>query len=280
MGGERGADPARARQPPSAARGAQGRARRPAGAAHGRKPRSAPTRWCRPRSTPSIAADGTPQTIAGSILAQGGSIGDPDDPEHRIPITTAEFGLDWDIARRTLRVPFKVTAGAARYTLRSEFAAPAQPGGNWQFALGGGWVVLDPLTPDDEGLVLKRVVVRGNIDPAQQRITLEHGDLGTKELGSAGRKDVTVALSGKFDYGAEPRLALGIAGNPDVGRRAQAAVAGLPRAEGARLGGPARRQRQRRAARHRHQRHDRRIAAERTADARGGACRSTSSAAA
>ena len=32
-----------------------------------------------------------------------------------------------------------------RYTLRSEFAAPAQPGGNWLFALGGGWVVLDPL---------------------------------------------------------------------------------------------------------------------------------------
>ena len=37
----------------------------------------------------------------------------------------------------------------------------AQPGGNWMFALGGGWVVLDPLTPEDEGLVLKRVAMRG-----------------------------------------------------------------------------------------------------------------------
>ena len=63
----------------------------------------------------------------------------PDDPEHQIPISSAEFGLDWDNARRTLRMPFKVTAGAARFTLRSEFAAPAQPGGNWLFAIGGGW---------------------------------------------------------------------------------------------------------------------------------------------
>ena len=74
-----------------------------------------------------IAADGTPQTISGSIFAQGGSIGNPDEPEHQIPITSAEFGLDWDNARRTLRVPFKVTAGAARFTLRSEFAAPGAP---------------------------------------------------------------------------------------------------------------------------------------------------------
>ena len=49
-----------------------------------------------------IRADGTPQTMSGSILAQGGSIGDPADPEHQIPITSAEFGLDWDISRRTL----------------------------------------------------------------------------------------------------------------------------------------------------------------------------------
>jgi hypothetical protein len=155
-----------------------------------------------------VAADGTPQTISGSVMAQGGSIGDPADPERLVPITSAEFGLDWDATRRTLRVPFKVALGRARYTLRSEFAAPAQPGGAWIFALGGGTVVLDPATPDGEGLVLRRVLMRGNIDPAAQRITLEHGDLGSSD-GS-----VTVAMSGKFDYGGEPHLALGIAGNP------------------------------------------------------------------
>ena len=161
-----------------------------------------------------IRADGSAQTLSGSILAQGGSIGDPSEPEHQIPITTAEFGLDWDLSRRTLRMPFKVTAGAARYTLRSEFAAPAQPDGNWLFAVGGGWVVLDPLTPDDEPLVLKRVVVRGSIDPNQQRITLDHGDLGTKELGVRQDEGITLALSGRLDYGNDPRLALGVASNP------------------------------------------------------------------
>ena len=161
-----------------------------------------------------IAPDGTPNTLSGSIIAEGGSIGNPDEPGALIPIKTAEFGLDWNAERRTLRVPFKVTAGAARYTLRAEFAAPAQSGGKWTFAMGGGWVVLDPLTADDEALVLKRVVMRGNIDPAAQRITLEHGDLGSKELGGADNESVTVAMSGRFDYGAEPRLALGIACNP------------------------------------------------------------------
>ncbi|AMN42786.1 AsmA-like C-terminal region-containing protein [Rhodoplanes sp. Z2-YC6860] len=161
-----------------------------------------------------ISRDGTPQTVSGSVLAQGGSIGDPAEPEHQIPITTAEFGVDWDITRRTLRVPFKVTAGAARYTLRSEFAAPAQPGGAWPFAIGGGWVVLDPLTPDDDPFVLKRVVIRGNIDPNLQRITLEHGDLGTKELGGGQNDGVTVAVSGKLDYAGEPRFAIGLAGTP------------------------------------------------------------------
>ena len=160
-----------------------------------------------------IGADGTPQTITGSILAQGGSIGDPDDPEHRIPVGSAEIGLDWDVARRTLRVPFKVTAGAARFTLRSEFAAPPPSGGNWRFALGGGWIVLDPPTPDEEGLVLKRVVVRGSIDPVQQLVAIEHGDIGTKELGSRQDEGVTIALSGKINYGADARLAIGLAGN-------------------------------------------------------------------
>jgi hypothetical protein len=160
-----------------------------------------------------LAADGTPQTIAGSIVAQGGSLGNPSDPQKRIAIGSAEFGIDWDINRRTLRVPFKVNAGPARVTLRSEFAAPAQPDGQWLFAVGGGWVVLDPPTPDDEGLVLKRVVMRGNIDPVRHLITFEQGDFGTKEFGGKDDKDVTVAVSGKLDYSGEPRLAVGLAGN-------------------------------------------------------------------
>jgi hypothetical protein len=93
-----------------------------------------------------ITSDGTPQTISGTIVVEGGAIGNPDDEAHQIPISRAEFGLDWDLARRTFRMPFKVSAGSTRLTLRSEFVAPAQPGGNWLFVIGGGWIVLDPLS--------------------------------------------------------------------------------------------------------------------------------------
>jgi len=156
-----------------------------------------------------VAPDGTPQTVVGSIVAQGGSIGDPADPQHQIPISTAEFGFDWDVARHTLRMPFKVAAGRARFTLRSEFAAPARAGGSWAFAVGGGAIVLDPPASETEPLILKRVVMRGSIDAAAQRITLDHGDFGTND-----DDGVSIAMSGKFDYGGDPHLALGIAGNP------------------------------------------------------------------
>jgi hypothetical protein len=161
-----------------------------------------------------IATDGTPQTLAGTIVAEGGSIRSAiGDSEPSIPITNMEFGLDWDRTRGSLRVPIKLAVGAMRTTLRAEFAAPTQPGTNWVFAAGGGWILLDPLTPDEEGLVLKRVVVRGQIDTESKRVLLDQVDIGTKELGSRDTRDVSFAISGNFDYGDEPRLALGIAGN-------------------------------------------------------------------
>ena len=137
--------------------------------------------------------------------------------------------------------------------MRSEFAAPALPGGNWMFALGGGWIVLDPLTPTTKALVLKRVVLRGNIDPVQQRITLEQGDLGTKDSGGGGGEGVTVAMSGNFDYGGEPRLAMGIACNPMSAAAFKRLWPSFISPQGSRLGGRAHRQRKRRTARHRDQ---------------------------
>ena len=41
----------------------------------------------------------------------------------------------------------------------------------------------------------------------------DQGDFGTKEFGGRDLNDVSIALSGSFDFGGEPRLALGIAGN-------------------------------------------------------------------
>lgn len=163
-----------------------------------------------------IATDGTPQVLSGTVVAEGGSLGDAADPEGRIPIGAAEFALDWDIARGTLRVPFKINAGPTRTALRAEFASPKLTGGNWVFVVGGGWILLDPLTPAEEQLVLRRVVVRGNIDTEKQRIAFEQADFGTRELGSgSGAQDVSIAVSGSFDYGGDnPRMTMGLAGNP------------------------------------------------------------------
>ncbi len=163
-----------------------------------------------------IAANGMPQYVNGSVVAEGGSIGDSADERFRIPIGAVEFGVDWDATRGTLRMPFKLSSGATKVTLRAEFGAPRETGGNWQFAVGGGWILVDPLTPQDQQLVLRRVVVRGNIDRSRQRVTIEQGDFGTKEFGGANTtQDVTLALSGTYEYGGDnPRLTMGLAGNP------------------------------------------------------------------
>ena len=117
MGGERRAVAGASGPPAAAVRSAQGRSRRSAGACAWPNPGFAPTRWCRPRSIPTSRPTARRRRCRARSIAEGGSIGNPDEPEHQIPISSAEFGLDWDAARRTLRVPFKVTAGAARYTL-------------------------------------------------------------------------------------------------------------------------------------------------------------------
>jgi len=161
-----------------------------------------------------IASDGSLQFLRGTVLAENGEIGMLGQSD-RISIGAAEFALDWDANRGTLRVPFKINSGSTRISLRAEFAAPAQAGASWQFAVGGGLIVLDPTSAqEDDGLNLKRVLVRGLIDPTRQRVSFSQGDFGTKEIGGRDMSDVSIAVSGSFDYGGEqPRLALGIAGN-------------------------------------------------------------------
>ena len=157
-----------------------------------------------------FTADGTPQFVRGTILAEGGTIHQVGHTASALPITSLELGLDWDITRRTLRAPFKINSGPAHVTLRSEFVAPEPGGSEWKFALGGGWIVLDPLSPRDEGMVLKRVNVRGSIDTQAQQLLLEQADIGTSELGGRDTKDVSIALSGNISYGVASRLALGV----------------------------------------------------------------------
>ena len=95
----------------------------------------------------------------------------------------AELRIDWDVSRGTLRVPFKFESGAMRSTLRAEFAAPRKEGDQWNFAVGGGWILIDRLTPHDQQLVLRRVAVRGQVDLDRERVAIEQGDIGTREFG-------------------------------------------------------------------------------------------------
>ena len=110
-------------------------------------------------------------------------------------------------------MPFKINSGATRISLRAEFAAPSRRA---PLAVRGRRRLdraRSAAVGEDDGLLLKRVLVRGTIDPVRQRVTFDQGDFGTKEFGGRDLNDVSIALSGSFDFGGEPRLALGIAGN-------------------------------------------------------------------
>ena len=99
-------------------------------------------------------------------------------------------------------------------SLRAEFAAPRPV--RLELAVRGRRRLdraRSAAAGEDDGLMLKRVLVRGTIDPVRQRVTFDQGDFGTKEFGGRDLNDVSIALSGSFDFGGEPRLALGIAGN-------------------------------------------------------------------
>lgn len=155
-----------------------------------------------------IGADGMPQFLRGRIVASG-SLGDEKNPDERIAIDFAEFRLDWDIARGTLLVPFQVISGANRMTLYAQFTPPQQRDGVMLFTLDGGQVVLGPIPPERDPLVLKRVAIRIKHDLGKRRIELEHADLGTDEA-----RNVGLAISGNLDYSiADPQLSLGLAGS-------------------------------------------------------------------
>ena len=157
--------------------------------------------------TAEIAPDGMPQLLRGRIVASG-YIGDEKNPDDQIAIDLAEISLDWRIARRTLQMPVTLVSGGNRLVLFAEIAPPLQRDGVMMFSLHGGSVVLGPLPPDREPLVLKRVAIRIKHDLAKQRIELEQADLGTNDA-----KSVGLAISGNLDYsGADPQLSLGLAG--------------------------------------------------------------------
>jgi Protein of unknown function len=154
-----------------------------------------------------IGSDGTVLAAEGRILVEPGSISETDDPDTVVAIEGAEFRLDWDASRRTVLLPFHVRTATNRVTLLAQIETPRESNGPWTFGLSGGSVLLGSSGPTDNDppLMLDRFVMRARLDVANKRIQLEQGDFQAREMG--------VAFSGGLDFsGAEPRLAVGIAG--------------------------------------------------------------------
>ena len=150
-----------------------------------------------------IAPDGTTQALQGRIIVESGSVTDPDDAGMSVGIERAEFNLDWDATRHLLNVPFQFISGGNRMTLLAQVEPPRVDGGLWTVGMTGGTVVLG--LKDDAPVIFNRILVRARIDPVQQRVTLEQGDLANLDTG--------VALTGSLDFSSgDPRLALGLAG--------------------------------------------------------------------
>ena len=151
-----------------------------------------------------FAADGTPRVAAGRLLMVKGSITDPNSPESRIPIDRAEMTLDWNSAQHALTMPFQLVSGGARFTLIAHAEAPRDPAGSWALGLTGGSVVLSPSKPDEEPVLLNRIIIRGRLDPAAQRLNIEQAEASGKGIG--------IAMSGNLDFSTpDPRLAIGLA---------------------------------------------------------------------
>jgi hypothetical protein len=151
-----------------------------------------------------IAQDGTPQFASGRILVGPGSFIDVGDPQAMITIDRAEIQLDWNAGRRVLAMPFQIVSGGTRLTLMAQAEAPSAAGGSWALNLSGGSVVLAPTSPNEEPLVLNRILVRSRIDPIERRLNIDHAEVAGK--------GVSVAMSGSLDYSsADPRLQIGMA---------------------------------------------------------------------
>jgi Protein of unknown function len=151
-----------------------------------------------------IGPDGLPQNLTGHVIVDAGSFGAADDEDARIGLERAELKLNWDAGNRVLAVPFQILSGGNRMTLLGQVEIPRDPGGIWQFKIGGGTVVLDAPGALGDPLVLNRIAISGRYDAGKQRVVVDEADVGNSGVG--------VAMSGNLDFSGTPRLAAGVAG--------------------------------------------------------------------
>ncbi len=261
--------PAPRRPPPAAASGAQGAVRQPVRAAHDRK-RASLRHAGVGRDRRHFGPDGTPQTVRGTRARRGRRDRLPGPAENRIPIGAAEFGLDWDIARGTLRVPFqdqfRRDAHHAARRIRGARDSPAL-----QLAVRG-WRRADRAR-SVAGRRRRRPgaqarcwcaapsIRSGSVSPSIKATSAPRSSAAATQ-----RRQYRAVGQFRFRRRAAPRARH--RRQPDAGRGAQAAVAGVHRTQGARLGGAAHHQRHGGADRDRDQHDGGRDAAQRAAGPR------------
>jgi len=152
-----------------------------------------------------LARDGAPQMASGQVLFGPGTVTDASDRESHVAIDRGELTVDWDAGRRTFAAPFQIVSGNNRITLVAHAEAPQEAGGLWKLGLTGGSIVLGPLAPEDDQLLLNRIAVLGRFDPGKRLLNIDQADVAGK--------DVAVAASGYVDFStSDPRLVIGAAG--------------------------------------------------------------------
>ncbi len=164
-----------------------------------------------------IAADGTPQTVQGQLVAGAGTLVEREGSDVvRMKLDRADFRFNWDVHRRSLVVPFQIQADGNQFTLRAVAQAPSDDSGVWQFAVTRGDAVIDPVIlapggPGQESLALNRINLRGRFDPLHKRLDLDQGDASRSD--TRPQHNIGIAFSGSLDYSNDaPRLAFGVAG--------------------------------------------------------------------
>lgn len=156
-----------------------------------------------------IGRDGLPTFLSGRLSAGAGRIIARDTPDYPMEIDSAELNVDWDAGRRVLVAPFQVVAGPNRVTLLAHLEPPGDAVPNWQLSLSGGTILLGGEQGEDP-LIFNRIAVRFRFDTDNRRVVLSQADFSNG--------DISIAGSGAVDYsGAEPRLAMGLAGTPMPG---------------------------------------------------------------
>jgi hypothetical protein len=161
-------------------------------------------------------ADGLLLQARGQLVSGAGYIQDRGDPLSRIALDRADIRFAWDGARQTILVPFQIQAGGNQVTLLARGEPSPDRPGVWFVSVDRGDPVIDPIifVPNskagEDGFAFNRASLRATVDMGNQRIELDHGDLGRTDTRPA--YNIGIALSGHYDWAAaDPRLAFGVA---------------------------------------------------------------------